>query len=79
MDRIADSQERLSHPRLGIAFDRLLTTPPWLVPSGEDPDQEDFEGWRRWIASYVDRVEVRPGVRGLNRFDPARVTIAWKG
>jgi DNA invertase Pin-like site-specific DNA recombinase len=76
--RIADAQERLSRPRLGVDFSRLTTPMPWILPPGVDPDREDLDGWRRWITSHVERVSVGPAVRGRNRFDHSRVTIIWR-
>lgn len=35
--------------------------------------------WRRMlIGTLVERVEVGPGVRGRNRFDPDRIAIMWR-
>lgn len=35
--------------------------------------------WRREIvATVIDRVQVSPGRRGPNRFDPSRVSIEWR-
>lgn len=36
--------------------------------------------WRHELArTYIERVEVGPGVRGSNRFDEKRVTVVWRG
>ena len=35
--------------------------------------------WRRaLLAAVIDRIEIGPGKRGLNRFDPSRVSIEWR-
>jgi site-specific DNA recombinase len=35
--------------------------------------------WRRaFLTTYVDRVVLLPCVRGLNRFDPTKVSIIWR-
>ena len=35
--------------------------------------------WRRaFIESLVEKIVIGPGVRGLNRFDPARVKIKYR-
>ena len=35
--------------------------------------------WRRaFIESLVEKITIGPGVRGLNRFDPARVKIKYR-
>lgn len=57
---------------------RILTG----LPTGRDAlqaawDQADV-GWRRGlVAAVVDRIEVRPAVRGRTTFDPNRLNINW--
>jgi site-specific DNA recombinase len=40
--------------------------------------KEQFEWWRALLDTVVDRVEIGPGVRGLNRFDPSRVRVVGR-
>jgi site-specific DNA recombinase len=53
------------------------------VPRDPEELKAAYEGgayeWRRaFIESLVDHVVVGPGVRGLNRFDPRRITITYR-
>lgn len=41
-------------------------------------DGESLDWQRQIVATVVDRVNVTPGVRGPNRFDPSRVAIDWR-
>ena len=35
--------------------------------------------WRRaFLTTYIDRVVLLPCVRGLNRFDPTKVSVIWR-
>jgi hypothetical protein len=83
IDRIAYTQARLASVGSSRGFRRLLEeakniTPPWEVPPGTNPDPEELDEWRRWIAEAVEQVAVGSAVRGRNRFDPSRLTITWK-
>jgi site-specific DNA recombinase len=40
--------------------------------------KEQFEWWRALLDTVVDRVEIGPGIRGLNRFDPSRVKVVGR-
>lgn len=50
------------------------------------PTEKLGEGWsslhfdqrRALIGLLLDRVEVRPAVRGRNFFDPERFTLVWR-
>ena len=41
-------------------------------------EARDLEWRRRLVTTLVERVTVGPGRRGLNKFDPERVSIAWR-
>jgi hypothetical protein len=84
VDRIADAQARIAAAGTSRGFLQMLEdaeniTPPWEVPPGTDPDPEELDEWKRWIAEVVERVTVGSAVRGRNKFDPERVTVVWKG
>ena len=58
---------------------RFLTN----VPRDPDELKAMYESgnheWRRaFIESLVKEIMIRPGVRGLNKFDPARVEIKYR-
>jgi DNA invertase Pin-like site-specific DNA recombinase len=57
---------------------RILTS----LPTSRDQLQAVWDqaqiGWRRGLVmAVIDRIEVQPATRGLNRFDPERLTITW--
>jgi hypothetical protein len=58
---------------------RFLTN----VPRDPDELKAMYESgnheWRRaFIESLVEKITIGPGIRGLNRFDPARVKIKYR-
>jgi DNA invertase Pin-like site-specific DNA recombinase len=53
----------------------LRSLPAPLLPAWE---ALDYGSRRSILADLVSEVRVGPGVRGLNRFDPRRVSIVWK-
>lgn len=80
--RIATTQTTLANRATGrrkylLNLDEVETA-PWELPPGTDPDPEELNEWRRWVAEVVEKVVVKAAVRGLNRFDPSCVEIRWR-
>jgi site-specific DNA recombinase len=68
-----DAAERRYADLRGSRSLRSLPTP--LLPAWE---AFDFGQRRSMIADLVSEVRVGPAIRGLNRFDPRRVSIVWR-
>ncbi|MGH2683793.1 MAG: recombinase family protein [Actinomycetota bacterium] len=74
-DRLAEevtSHEPLTWTELADQIDAYV--------ADEAADEEFFRDpeTRAWVESLVERVEVRPAVRGRNRFDPSRFKFVWR-
>lgn len=53
------------------------------LPAGRQGLEQAWEqgdlGWRRaLVAAIIDRIQINPATRGLNRFDPNRIDINWR-
>ena len=54
-----------------------------LFPRGGEELRDAWEAgglsWRRaFLTTYIDRVVLLPCVRGLNKFDPTKVSVIWR-
>jgi hypothetical protein len=58
---------------------RVLTGLPHGRAALEEAWADGDVGWRRALVdAVVDRIEVRPGTRGRNHFDPDRINPIWR-
>jgi len=72
VDRLDSAERRYAELRGSRS---LRSMPMPLLPAWES---FDFGQRRSVLGDLVAEVRVGPGIRGLNRFDPRRVSIVWK-
>lgn len=85
LDRVGWQSARRSLERqkddLNALLATLTTRKASALPDGSLRDawpDLDFDRQRAILAEIIERIDLKPAVRGRNKFDPARVSVVWK-